>query len=115
MAAHRSIMGSGAYIIRAGTEFAEEYLSEVERVVLRFGRWWFGIATEAQRQALSPEKEFPDYADVLSRQRMIYRQTIPGYPLPWGSMVMSIQQPLSLRYRHRVSLSLPSPVLTNYR
>lgn len=115
MLAYSSLMGGGAFIFRPQTVIANQYLGSLDRLLAKFGAWWRNDATPAERQALDPEAEFTDYSEVLRRQSMIYNQKVPGYPLHWGSMAMDIQQPLSLRFQSRVSLSLPSPVLTDYR
>lgn len=112
---YRALIGSGAFIVRPDSQFADLYLERVERAVERLERWWETSSTDEQRRFLVPDSGFTDYEAVLERQEAIYRQAIHGYPLHWGSLAMDIQQQLCRRLQHRVSYALPAPILENYR
>lgn len=94
---YRHLAGGGAFIMRQGSPIARDYIDGVESVLTRF-------------------------ADHLDSDRVVrsdgsrevgldvFRGELLGYPLTWGAMCMDVLQPVSLKHRRRVSLTLPQPV-----
>lgn len=103
MMRYRNLMGGGAFIIRPHSQFSSQYFRTVSAKMDDYGKWFRSEATQAERE------------QIRSGRFSIYSKEIVGYPLTWGSMVMDVLQPLSVTHSARVSLTLPVPVLTDYR
>jgi hypothetical protein len=97
------LLGAGAFIIRPMSPFATEYLERVEEKVERLSIWLETEATREQRRK------------VLSQNFNIYSQEISGYPLHWGSMSMDILHRMSFDFSEKISFTLPTPILEDYR
>lgn len=94
---HRKLIGAGAFIFRRRSPIAFEYLRNVERVLSRVQN---RLDPECVRR--SDGTRLPGFE--------VYRGDLVGYPLTWGSLAMDVIQPLGLKYRKRISLTLPEPV-----
>lgn len=94
---HRRVAGGGAFIMRHESPIARDYIGRVEGVLTRFaGR-------------LDPERVVR--ADGSREVGLgVFRGELSGYPLSWGALCMDVLQPVSLKHRRRVSLTLPEPV-----
>ena len=94
---HRRLAGGGAFIVRQGSPIAREYIDRVETV----------LTQSAHR--LDPERV--TCADGSREVGLdVYRGKLSGYPLSWGALCMDVLQPVSLKHRRWVSLSLPEPI-----
>jgi hypothetical protein len=88
---HGVLVGNGAFVARPRTQLTAEWLSEVERRL-------DGYATEL---ASHPGNTWGDN---------------PGYPVPWGSLLGGVLQPLTLKHReHVISDPRLLPSLTDFR
>lgn len=94
---YRHLAGGGAFVMRQWSPVARDYLDRVERVLTR------------NVDRLDPDRVLN--ADGTREVGFnVYRGELRGYPLTWGALCMDVLHPVSLKHRHRVSLTLPEPI-----
>jgi len=97
------ILGNGAYIFKANTEFTSE---------------WYLSCKKLLDNSINQLKKFPA---THPRQTYCAIHGVAGkmdgyeYPFRWGQLLSEIFHPICYKHRNKISQVLPRPILTDYR
>ena len=93
--------GAAAFVLRPGSPLAVAYLGALE--------------AKLEEHADSLRRGAALSADGTPTLGYETYRSLPGYPFSWTALGADVLHPVGLRFRDRVDLSLPPPVVTDYR
>lgn len=96
------ILGNGAYIFKADTEFTRE---------------WYGSCKKLLDDSIEQLKKYPATHPRQTCSGIHGVGQMPGYEYPfrWGQLLSEIFHPICYKHRNKLSKNLPRPDLCNYR
>ena len=93
---YTKLIGNGAYIFKAGTEFTQAWVSQVNSELDKH------LSELKKNPAKNPRDG--EHGSVEG-----------GYPISWSGILGSIFHPLCYKYSEHIGKDLPPPDFTNYR
>ena len=91
---YKKLIGNGAYIFKAGTEFTKAWTDQVNSVL---------------------DKKFLELEKHPAKNSRDGEVRGSPYPIAWSEILGSIFHPLAYKYSEHIGKNLPPPDFTNYR